>query len=45
MQCVWDNSPANQPYVNGEQVQPRTVGWGEGTVDEMCLGGFTLTDD
>ena len=42
MTCVWDNSAENQPYVDGRQVSPRTVGWGEGTLDEMCLGGFTV---
>jgi hypothetical protein len=42
MTCTWDNSAENQPYVDGRQVRPRTVGWGEGTLDEMCLGGFTV---
>jgi hypothetical protein len=40
IECHWDNSPENQPYVNGEQQAPQDVGWGEGTSDEMCLGGF-----
>jgi hypothetical protein len=40
--CVYDNSPANQPVVNGEQVTPRDVTWGEGTLDEMCLNYITL---
>ncbi len=44
MTCTWDNSPANQPYIDGKQVQPRTVHWGESTFDEMCLGGVTVTD-
>lgn len=35
--CEYDNSPENQPVVNGEQVEPRDVTWGEGTLDEMCL--------
>jgi hypothetical protein len=35
--CVYDNSPSNQPIINGEQVEPRNVTWGEGTLDEMCL--------
>lgn len=43
MTCTWDNSPANQPYVGGVQGAPRRVGWGEGTFDEMCLGGVTIT--
>ncbi len=37
LRCQYDNSPSNQPVVNGEQVEPRDVTWGEGTLDEMCL--------
>lgn len=44
MTCVWDNSPENQPVVGGVKQTPRDVTWGEGTLDEMCLGGVTLTD-
>ncbi|MFT6397528.1 MAG: hypothetical protein ACJAYU_002282 [Bradymonadia bacterium] len=35
--CRYDNSAANQPVVNGEQLEPRDVAWGDGTLDEMCL--------
>jgi hypothetical protein len=35
--CSYDNSPENQPIVNGAQMPPRDVGWGDGTFDEMCL--------
>jgi hypothetical protein len=35
--CSYDNSPENQPVVNGAQMAPRDVGWGDGTFDEMCL--------
>jgi hypothetical protein len=35
--CVFDNSAANQPVVSGEQLEPVDVGWGDGTLDEMCL--------
>lgn len=35
--CAYDNSAANQPVVDGEPIEPRTVTWGEGTLDEMCL--------
>lgn len=35
--CVYDNSPSNQPVVNGEIVEPRDVTWGEDSLDEMCL--------
>jgi hypothetical protein len=44
MTCVWDNSPENQPYIGGQQQAPRDVRWGEGSLDEMCLGGVTMTD-
>ncbi len=44
MGCVWDNSAENQPVVRGVKQQPRDVTWGEGTLDEMCLGGVTITD-
>jgi hypothetical protein len=40
IECHWDNSPENQPIVGGQQQVPQDVGWGEGTSDEMCLGGF-----
>ena len=36
--CRFDNSAAAQPEVNGKQLSPRYVLWGEGTTDEMCLG-------
>lgn len=35
--CSWDNSPENQPIINGVQSEPREVDWGDGTGDEMCL--------
>jgi len=42
--CTYDNSAANQPVINGEQVEPGKVGWGEGTLDEMCLLYFELVE-
>ncbi len=38
LDCWYDNSEANQPIVDGQPKAPETVGWGEGTYDEMCLG-------
>jgi mono/diheme cytochrome c family protein len=38
LECVWDNTPENQPVVDGQRLPPRDVIWGEGTRDEMCLG-------
>ena len=40
--CRFDNSSANQPIVNGEQIEPRDVRFGDGTLDEMCLS-FVMT--
>ncbi len=37
MTCSYDNSASNQIVVNGEALEPRDVGWGENTTDEMCL--------
>lgn len=38
LDCWYDNSADNQPIVDGQPKQPETVGWGDGTFDEMCLG-------
>ncbi len=35
--CTYDNTAAKQPVVNGVKQQPRQVGWGENTTDEMCM--------
>lgn len=43
LECHWDNSPENQPLVNGEPQVPVTQHWGEGTTDEMCLGAFYIS--
>lgn len=43
LQCWWDNSAANQPIIDGEQVEPIDVEWGDGTRDEMCLGILALS--
>ncbi|MEE2786260.1 MAG: hypothetical protein VX589_02910 [Myxococcota bacterium] len=42
--CEYDNSEANQPVVNGEQLMPRNVRWGDGTFDEMCLNYITVAE-
>ncbi len=41
--CVYDNRPENQPFVDGMQVAPRDLSWGEGTHDEMCLNFFYVS--
>ena len=56
LECEWDNSPENQPFVptdtdgDGEhdafeQMEPQDVKWGEGTFDEMCLGVLYVTSE
>jgi hypothetical protein len=40
--CTFDNSKAAQPVINGKQLTPRYVLWGEGTTDEMCLGMLSV---
>ncbi len=42
LKCSYDNSAANQPIVNGTQLEPERVTWGEGTLDEMCLNSLTF---
>ena len=37
LSCSYDNTAANQPVINGQQVQPVTLTWGEDTLNEMCL--------
>jgi hypothetical protein len=41
--CEWDNSAENQPVIDGSRASPVDVTWGEGTRDEMCLGGLFVT--
>lgn len=36
MTCTFDNSPANQPLVNGERKISVDVSWGDASTDEMC---------
>lgn len=40
--CRYDNSAENQPVVDGVQIEPRDVAWGDGSLDEMCLMYATL---
>ncbi|MDB4967687.1 MAG: putative monooxygenase [Myxococcales bacterium] len=42
--CTWDNSAAHQPLIDGVPQTPKDITFGEGSTDEMCLAGFTLTD-
>lgn len=42
--CSFDNSPENQPVINGERQQPGQVTWGGKTTDEMCLGFLVVSE-
>lgn len=43
--CVFDNSPENQPIIDGARRAPRPVRWGGKTDDEMCLNFLVLLED
>ena len=43
LECYWDNTAANQDFVNGVQQPPRYIEWGDGTGDEMCLYSVLMT--
>jgi len=43
IECQWDNTAQNQPIIDGAPVTPTDTVWGEGTLDEMCLGAFYLS--
>ena len=44
MNCTFDNSPSNQPVIDGQRQQPKRVTWGGKTVDEMCLGFLVVSE-
>jgi len=35
--CEFDNSADNQPFIDGQTIEPQYTEWGDGTTDEMCL--------
>ena len=41
--CEFDNSPENQPWLDGKQRAARYTVWGEGTEEEMCLAYVQTT--
>ncbi len=43
LECTWDNTASNQTIVDGVQLPPRDVDWGDGTGDEMCLTNLYVT--
>ena len=44
IRCEHDNTPANQPIVNGSRARPRTRYWGENSTDEMCIAFLYVTE-
>ncbi|MCA9673175.1 MAG: monooxygenase [Myxococcales bacterium] len=44
IRCLWDNTAANQPVINGQKAASQDVNWGEGTRDEMCLAVAYILD-
>jgi plastocyanin len=45
VECDYNNSAGNQPFINGAQLTPTTVLWGEGSYSEMCLSYTWLRYD
>ena len=45
VRCTYDNSAENQPFVDGEQIAPAHVEWGDGSLDEMCILYTTTIED
>lgn len=43
IECQWDNTAGNQPIIDGSPTTPADRVWGEGTLDEMCLGALYLS--
>ena len=43
LECTFDNSQANQQFVNGVQQTAQYVEWGDGSGDEMCLLSVLMT--
>jgi hypothetical protein len=43
LECEWDNTAENQIVVDGEQLPPQDIQWGDGTRDEMCLAIAYIT--
>lgn len=43
LSCNFDNSASNQQVIDGEEVPVADRRWGDGTLDEMCLGVLYVT--
>ncbi|MEX1363025.1 MAG: hypothetical protein AB1Z98_07860 [Nannocystaceae bacterium] len=42
--CSYDNTAQNQQVIDGQQLEPRDVQWGDGSLDEMCLVYATVIE-
>lgn len=42
VECHWDNTAANQKYVNGVQQEPKDIAWS--TDEEMCAGLLLIAE-
>jgi mono/diheme cytochrome c family protein len=45
LECHWDNTEANQPWIAGQRNPVRDVDWGNESDDEMCIGFFYFTQE
>ncbi|MGB1275194.1 MAG: monooxygenase, partial [Nannocystaceae bacterium] len=43
LECTWNNTKQWRARVGAQPVEPIDVGWGEGTVDEMCVAALYVT--
>ena len=43
IECHWDNTEAYREAHDISPTEPEEVGWGEGTVDEMCIATLYMT--
>jgi mono/diheme cytochrome c family protein len=44
VECEFDNSAENQPWVHGKKKLPTDMNWGEGTGEEMCVGNLYISE-
>lgn len=45
LECIFDNSAENQPFVDGQLRPPETRNWGPRTDDEMCMAFLYMVPD
>ena len=42
--CKWNNGASNQPFMDGVQMTPVDLYWGESSYDEMCMNVLSFTE-